>query len=470
MARDPINLPLSDEAVIRDFAMSLQGELIRPGDTEYEEARRVWNGAVDKYPSFIARCASVEDVVEAVKFARSHTLPLAIRGGGHSGPGHSSVDGGLVIDLVKMRSIQVDPNARTVRAEAGCTLGELDRATQEFGLAVPAGQVTHTGIAGLTLGGGTGWLMRKYGLTIDNLLSVELVTADGRVLTVSDHENADLFWGVRGGGGNFGVVTSFEYRLHPVGPILPAGPVVYTLDIAADALRFYREFMATAPDELTAFAILATAPAAPPFPEHLHGKQVLLVDVCYAGPTEEGMRVLQPLKAYGMPDLDLIGPMPFTARQSLADASDPPGMLHYYKGEYLRELSDEAIETAIAHFVDVPSPASAIHIARIGGAVARVPETATAFGDRDAPYLFWIMGSCGPDGDLAAVARWAADASDAMGASRTGGVYVNMLEDEGEERVKAAYGAENYARLVELKNKYDPANLFRLNQNIRPSV
>ena len=425
---------------------------------------------IDKRPALIVRCADAGDVVAAVDFARRHNLELAVRGGGHSVAGHAMSDGGVTIDLSPLKAVAVEPAARTVRAEAGATLGELDADTQAHGLAVPAGQVSHTGIAGLTLGGGTGWLMRKYGLTIDNLLAVELVTADGGLLTASEEANRELFWAVRGGGGNFGVATAFVFRGHPVGPLVLAGPVFYTLDRAGDALRCYRELMASAPDELTAFAVLMTAPAAPPFPERLRGRQLLAIDVCYAGPVAEGEAAVRPLRAFGPPDLDLIAPLPYTVHQRMLDATAPHGLHHYNRSGYLRELGDAAIDALLDRFAGVTSPWMSIQLARMGGAIERVPEEATAFGGRGARYLLWIIGMWEPAGDGARHVAWVRGTHEAMLPHSTGGVYVNALGEEGAGRVRAAYGPATYARLVRLKDRYDPTNLFRLNQNIPPSA
>jgi FAD/FMN-containing dehydrogenase len=458
-------------ADLDELAAGLLGELIRPEDPAYDEARTLWNGAIDKRPVGIARVAGVADVQAALAFARSRGLPVAVRGGGHGVAGLASVDGGLVIDLAGLRAVSVDPAARTARVEAGARLGDVDRATQEYGLAVPAGQISDTGVAGLTLGGGTGWLMRKHGLTIDNLLAVDLVAADGRALRASADEHPDLFWGVRGGGGNFGVVTAFEFRLHPVGPVVVAGSLLYTLDKAADALRQYHAFMETAPDELTAFAVLMTVPPAPPFPAHLHGRPALAIDVCYAGPIEEGLAAVTPLRAASAPDLDLVGPLPYVVRQTMLDGTAPRGFHHYYKGDYLHALDDRVIAAILEAFARVPNPFCMVHLARMGGAVGRVAEGATAFSGRDASYLVWTFGTAPPTGGMEATRAWVRDLAAALAPSATGGVYVNVIDrDEGRERVRAAYGAAKYARLAALKAAYDPENVFRLNQNIAPAA
>lgn len=449
---------------------TLRGEAIVPGDPGYDDARAIWNGAFDRHPAVIVRCADAADVQRAIAFARTEGLPIAVRGGGHNMAGSSMVDDGLVIDLSGMKGITVDPEARVARAEPGLLLGDLDRATQAFGLAAPAGTVSHTGIAGLTLGGGVGWLARKHGLTIDNLLAVEIVTADGRLLTASADENADLFWAVRGGG-NFGVVTAFTYRLHPVGPIVLAGPVIHRLDQAAPALRFFADFMGTAPDELGAMALFITVPPAPPFAEHLWGTQVVLLDICYAGDIEEGARLVAPLRAFGIPAQDLIGPLPYTVRQSMIDASVPHGMHYYAKGGNLRTLDDATFATLLAHAAEAPMPTDAILLGWMGGAMARVDAEATAFGERTAPVFFEIVSSCPPD-QMESFTRnreWARELAASLAIASTGSVYVNSLGDEGQERVRAAYGAAKYERLAALKATYDPENIFRGNQNIRPA-
>ncbi len=459
-----------NETAVRGLAARFRGELLGPGDVGYDEARRIWNGAIDHRPALIARCTGTEDVAAAVDFARESEMPVSVRGGGHSVAGHSVCEDGLMIDLSNMKGIAIDPEACTAHAEAGLTLGELDRATQEFGLAVPAGQISTTGIAGLTLGGGIGWLMRKHGLTVDNLLSAEVVTAEGRVVMASEEENEDLFWGLRGGGGNFGIVTSFEYRLHAVGPMVLGGFLIYPLKRAREVMRYCRDFMNIAPDELTTFNVLLSAPPQDPFPPHLQGRPVLAVALVYAGAVEEGERAIRPLREFGSPELDLVGPMPFTAVQSMLDETAPAGLHHYNKAHYLRGLDDEAIETLLARFPDGAAPMAHILIPRLGGAVARVPSEATAFAHRDAPYLLWIVNMWADPAESEQNVAWTRGIWEAMRPFSTGGVYVNALGDEGHERVRSAYGAAHYERLVTLKNRYDPTNFFRLNQNIKPTV
>jgi FAD/FMN-containing dehydrogenase len=459
-----------DIATRQGLATNFRGELLGSSDEGYEEARKIWNGAIDRRPALIARSTCAEDVIAAVKFARQNRLLVSVRGGGHSVAGHSVSEGGLMIDLSLMKGIEIDPEGRTARAQPGLSLGEFDRATQQHGLAVPAGQVSTTGIAGLTLGGGTGWLMRKYGLTIDNLLSVELVTADGTLLNASEIENPELFWGMRGAGANFGIVTSFEYRLQPVGPMVLGGFLIYPVERIKEALRFSRDFMAQAPDELTTFNVLFTAPPQSPFPAHLQGWPVLAVAPVYAGPIEEGERVIRPLREFGPPELDLVGPMSYTALQSMLDETAPAGLHHYNKAHYLQKPTDEAIQTLIERFVTAPSPMAQVLLTRMGGAVARVAEEATAFGHRDAPYLLWIINMWADSAEADPNVAWTRGTWEAMLPWGTGGTYVNALGDEGHERVRSAYGAANYERLVALKNKYDPTNFFRLNQNITPTA
>jgi FAD binding domain/Berberine and berberine like len=446
------------------FRASLRGHLLHTGEDGYEEARTIWNGMIDRRPALIARCAGTADVISCVQFARAHHLLLAVRGGGHGVAGHAVCEGGLMIDLSRMKSVRVDPVRRTARAEPGLTWGEFDYETQAFGLATTGGQISTTGIAGLTLGGGWGYLARTYGLACDNLLSVDVVTADGQLRTASATNYADLFWGVRGGGGNFGVVTSFEYQLHPVGPVL-AGVLIHPFEKAKEVLTCYRDFTRTAPDALASGAVLLTMP---------DGTPAAGVVVCYHGPLDEGERVLKPLRAFGSPLADQIGPMPYTAAQQLVDAFYPPGLQEYWKSSFLTEISDAAIDTMIAHCAHRPSPLCHVVIEHtLGGAVSRIDTDATAFNHRDVQYSFLSLGVCTGPAEAETCIRWARECWDAMQPFSTGSVYVNYLgreADEGAERIQAAYGAEKYQRLVALKNTYDPTNLFRLNQNIQPTV
>ncbi len=459
-----------DHSVVQRFRANLRGELLRPDDGDYWEARQVWNGMIDKQPALIARCAGVADVIESVNFARENDLLVAVRSGGHNVAGTAVTDGGLVIDLSAMKGISVDPERRTARAQAGITLGELDRKTQVFGLATPLGVVSETGIAGLTLGGGIGWLRRKYGLSSDNLVSVDVVTADGRFLTASETENADLFWGIRGGGGNFGIVTSFEYRLHPVGPEVMFCFVFYPGNRAKEVLRFCDEYMAQAPDEVSPLGVLGRVPHMEPFPEHWHGEPYVALLAMYAGDVEEGERVLRPLRNLGNPIADLSAPMPYTEVQSILDEDYPDGWRYYWKSVNVKGLSEEVIERLMAHAQAAPSDHSTVDVWYQGGAMSRVGATETAFGDRSAPILLGIEANWEEPQASEGNVTWVRDCIADMRRFSDGGMYLNFpgFLEEGDKLLRDAYG-ENYERLVTLKNKYDPTNLFRLNQNIKPT-
>lgn len=456
-----------DQAALCEMEDSFRGQLVRPSDADYAEQRKVWNGSIDRSPALIARCAGVGDVIAAVGFAKSSGLEVAVRSGGHSFPGASVCDGGVVIDLGQMKGISVDPVAHTARAQAGALWGDLDRETQIFGLATTGGIVTHTGIAGLTLGGGIGWLQRKHGLTIDQLLSVDLVTADGDFVKASEVENADLFWGLRGGGGNFGIVTEFEFRLHPVGPIVYAGPIFWPMKQAPELLRFYREWSAETPDELMTIVVQRKAPPLPFVPQELHGKPVVSVVCCYAGPVDEGEEVVRPLKAFGSPVLDLCVPKPYVAHQAMFDASFPHDWWYYMRACDVAQLSDPVIDIAVDHATQISSPLTAFPIWQLGGAVARVPEDETAFNGRSAGYTFNITAATATAEGFDQERDWVKRFWRALEPHHTS-VYVNFLMDEGQERIREAYGAQKYARLQELKRKYDPGNFFHLNQNIPP--
>jgi FAD/FMN-containing dehydrogenase len=453
---------------VEAFRPGFGGELLTPADDGYEEARKIWNGSIDRGPALIARCAGVADVMAAVRFARDAGLVVAVRGGGHSFPGYSVCDGGMVIDLSPMKGVRVDPEARTARAQAGVLLGDLDRETQAFGLAVPAGIVTHTGLAGLTLGGGIGWLMRKYGLTIDQLLSVDMVTADGEFVKANETENPDLFWGVRGGGGNFGIVTEFEFRLNPVGPIVLSGPVFWPMENSANVLRFYRDWIEDVPDELTTLVVHRHAPALPFIPTELHGKPVVAVICCYAGPVEEGEKVIRPMREFGSPALDLCVAQPFVQLQSMFDPSFPSGWWYYFRSADLAELSDSVIDIVADRAMQMTSPLTAFPIFHLGGAIARVGEDEMAFSGRSAGHTININATTATSEGFDEEREWSRSFWSALEPYHTG-VYVNFLMEEGPERVRAAYGASKYDRLVGLKRRYDPDNFFRLNQNIKPN-
>jgi FAD binding domain/Berberine and berberine like len=457
-----------DESAYAELESSFRGELVRPGDPSYDERRKIWNGSIDRFPALIARCAGVADVIAAVRFARRTGLVVAVRGGGHSFPGLSVCDGGIVIDLSLMKGIRVDPEARTARAQAGVLIGELDRETQAFGLAATGGIVTHTGLSGLTLGGGIGWLMRKHGLTIDQLLSVDLVTAEGEFVKASERENADLFWGVRGGGGNFGIVTEFELRLNPVGPTVLAGPIFWPMADSPQVLRFYREWIKDAPDDLMTIVLHRKAPPLPFVPPELHGEPVVSIVCCYAGPVEEGEEVVRPIKELGSPALDLCEPKPYTQHQAMFDPSFPHGRWYYFRACDVAELTDEVIDITVDHSTRIASPLTAFPIWQMGGAVGRVGEDETAFNGRGAGFTFNISGSTETADGFDQEREWVRSFWSALEPHHTS-VYVNFLMEEGEERVREAYGAAKYDRLKALKRKYDPDNLFRLNQNIPPS-
>lgn len=455
---------------IEALAITLQGDLLLADHPDYDRARRVWNGMINKFPALIVRCRTTADVVAAVHFAREHQLLLAVRGGGHNAAGNATCDSGMVIDLSQMRAIDVDPAARTARAEGGATLADLDAATQAYGLATPAGVVSTTGIAGLTLGGGLGHLRRKYGLSIDNLLSVEIVTADGQVLQASATEHPDLFWAVRGGGGNFGVVTTFEYRLHPVGPEVLALFTIYPLEEAGPVIAAWRDFMRTAPDEFTCNGLCASVPPVEAYPAAIHGRQAFLCFGVYAGDIDTGMELVQPLRELATPLFDASGPMPYTTIQSLFDPLFPAEQLQYYwKSLYIHELSNAAIETFLDRASRRPSPHSIVDLWAMGGAASRVPAEATAFGDRSAEYWLVFNTTWADPAEAQENIAWTRDFWQAMQPYSNGKVYLNFPGIAGEdERMVETSLAETYPRLARIKQIYDPTNLFRLNQNIKP--
>jgi hypothetical protein len=445
------------EGAVEALRTRLRGPLLRAGDAGYDEARTIWNALIDHRPALVARCAGVADVIATVQFAREHDLLVSIRGGGHNIAGKAICDGGLMLDLSRLKSIRVDPVARTVRAEPGVLGGELDRETQAFGLATPVGTVSTTGIAGLTLGGGQSWLSSKYGFAIDNLLSVDIVTADGILRTASATQHDDLFWGIRGAGHNFGVVTSFEYRLHAVGPVL-GGMVLHPFNRAAEVLRFYREFTASQPDELQTWAGILTGP---------DGNLVVALIPCYVGSLEAGERLLAPLRRFGSPVADTVAPIPYVTMQSMFDAALPPGRLDYWKTGLTDRLDDEVIAAAVEYARQVPSPLSVIIFAEFHGAYSRVGKTDTAYYHRDLQYDLLALSVWTDPAETPRNIRWTRELFAAWEPHLPRAVYVNDLGDEGEERAQSAYG-ENYSRLVALKTTYDPTNFFRHNQNIKP--
>ena len=449
-----------EEAAVHDFAADLRGPLLRPGAGGYDEARKVWNGMIDRRPALIARCAGVADVMAAVRFARAHRLLLAVRGGGHNITGNAVCEGGLMIDLSPMKSVRVDPVKRLARAEAGLTWGEYNRETQAFGLASTGGVVSTTGIAGLTLGGGLGWAMGKHGLSCDNLLSADIVTADGQFLTVSAEENPDLFWGLRGGGGNFGVVTSFEYQLHPVGPVL-AGMVIHPISEAKAVLRFYRDFCRSCPDEMLAAAALMTSP---------DGAPVAVIIAAHIGDLSAGERLMAPLRKFGTPLADTIAPTSYVELNTLFDAAVPyGGVQRYWKSSFLKELGDDVLDIMIARTAKLLSPMSMVLFFHMHGAATRVDRDATAFGLRQDQWDYDVISQWTDPAETAQHVQWTREFWNAVEPFATGEVYVNHLDAEEATRIRAAYGG-HYDRLVALKNKYDPTNLFRLNQNIKPTV
>src|SRR5262245_44183282 len=458
-----------DTSAIAAFAAGLRGQAIVPGDPDYDRARAVWNAMIDKRPALIVRCAGVADVVASVSLARAHGLTLAVRGGGHNVAGTAVCDGGIVIDLCPMRAVQVDPERRAVWAQGGSTWGDVDRETQAFGLAVPGGVVSETGIAGLTLSGGYSNQRRAHGMTIDNLTACEIVTADGRYLRASESEHPDLFWALRGGGGNFGVVTAFEYLAHPHGPEVAYAQVMYPVADARLILARWRDLLRDAPDAITSDAAFWAFPAVPEVPAEMHGVPFLLIAAHYAGPVHEGERALAPLRELGTPMVDQSGVAPYLALQSALDGLVPAGNRYYWKGLYLDRLDDEAIELVAERALANPSPLGPVVVRRLGGALARVPADATAFGDRSAPYHLSIDASwASPDDDGRNIA-WARSFWEAAKRFSSGQVYFNFAGslEEGEEALRTSFG-RNYERLVEVKTAYDPENLFRLNPNIVP--
>ena len=457
------------QPALDSFAAAFRGQLLFTDTPGYDAARGIWNAMIDRRPALIARCATAADVALAVRLAGSHDLLLSVRGGGHNIAGNAVCDGGLMIDLSAMNAVAVDPSARLARVGPGATLGDVDRATQAHGLAVPVGINSTTGIAGLTLGGGFGWLSRSLGLTIDNLEAADVVTAEGVLARATASDHPGLFWGIRGGGGNFGVVTSFEFRLHPVGPDVLSGLIVHPLDSAARVLRFYREFLTQTPEQFVCWFVLRKAPPLPFLAAEWHGREILVLAVCYAGSIAEGERIARPLREFGQPIADVVQPHPFTAWQTALDPLLTPGMRNYWKSHDFLEVSDGLIDVLIEHARRIPDPQTEIAFAQLGGAVSRVAAGTTAYAHRNAQFVMNVHGRWADPAKDAECIAWARGLFQAASPFATGGVYVNFLAQDEEGRVPAAYGG-NYARLAALKRTYDPGNLFRVNQNIRPAV
>ena len=460
--------PAPSSSEIAALAARLRGPLLRPGDPGYDEARAVWNGMIDRRPALVVRCLGTADVVACVEFARASGVTLSVKGGGHNIAGLAVCDGGLLLDMSLMRGVWVDPVTRTARAQAGCLLGDVDRETQLHGLAAPLGFVSTTGIAGLTLGGGFGYLTRRHGWTCDGVQSVEIVTADARVVRASERADSELLWALRGGGGNFGVATAFEYRVHPVGPEITAGAIAWRERDAPEILELYRGLVAAAPLELTCIAALRRAPPAPWLPPAIHGQPIVALFACHIGSVEEGAKQLAPIKRHGSPVGDIIQPRPYVSQQSLIDATQPRGRRYYWKSEYLATLDRPLLDLAMKYAQQMPSPHSSIVLFPLGGALNRLPADHSAVGNRDAAWVLNIMASWDDPAQDAPNIEWARAAWQRMRSFSTGGTYINFLtEDEGDQRIRAAYGG-NYDRLVSIKRTWDPDNLFHANKNIVP--
>ncbi|MFF7751768.1 FAD-binding oxidoreductase [Streptomyces sp. NPDC007971] len=457
------------DATVAELEAGLRGTVVRPDDAGYDQARAVWNGAHDKHPALVVRCAGTADVIRAVEFARSQDLLVAVRGGAHSIAGFSTCDDGIVIDLSQMKGAVVDPERRRVVAQAGMTWGDLDHETQAFGLAVTGGLISTTGISGFTLGGGVGWLLRRHGLTSDNLTAAQVVTADGRVVRADAHEHSELFWALRGGGGNFGVVTSLEYQLYPVGPQVLAGLIVYPREQAEQVIKGWRELTGSMPDDLTTVVNLTTAPPLPFLPEEVHGTRVVVVLGMYAGDPAAGEAAVGPLRTLGTPIADLMGPITYTAMQSLLDPLWTAGAHNYFTSAFI-EPSDAALDAVLRRHLTTPTPSSELHLHQLGGAFARVPADATAFSQRDASVLCNVVARSPDATDFDAHVAWARATREEIARHGHGAMYVNFTGDAAEDKVRASYPGAVHERLVRVKDTYDPTNLFRLNQNIRPST
>ncbi|MDP9368989.1 MAG: FAD-binding oxidoreductase [Chloroflexota bacterium] len=464
--------PTLDPAAVDRLATALRGTIIQPGDPNYDEARKVYNAMIDRRPALIARCHDAADVIAAVTFARDQGLLVAVRGGGHNGAGLGVCDDGIVLDLSLMKGVRVDPIRRTARVAGGCTWGEVDHATHAFGLAAPSGIISTTGVGGLTLGGGLGHLTRQCGLAIDNVLEADVVLADGRFVTASEQEHPDLFWAIRGGGGNFGVVTSFLFKLHPIATVY-AGPMLWPLERSAEVLHWYREFLPEAPDDLNCFFAFLTVPPAAPFPDELHGRKMCGIVWCYTGPSDQADATFAPIRSqFGPPALDWVGSLPYPALQSMFDALYPAGHQWYWKADFFNELSDEAVSLHVAYGAELPTGLSTMHLYPIDGAAGRVPKDATAWNYRGAKWAQVMVGVSPDPADNERMISWTRSYWQALHPHSAGGAYVNMMmdpTDEGQDRVRASYG-DHYERLAAIKAIYDPTNLFRMNQNIKPGT
>lgn len=457
-----------DEAAVADLAAHLRGELIEPGDARYDGAREIYNAMIDKRPALIARCEDTADVVAAVELAREKELDLAVRCGGHNGAGLALCDDGIVVDLSPMNGVYVDPDSKTVRVQGGCTWADVDHATHPFGLAVPSGIISTTGVGGLTLGGGHGYLSRKYGLTIDNLLEVEMVLADGRIVTANAEENDDLFWAIRGGGGNFGIVTSFLFRGRPVHTVY-GGPIIWPIDQGRELMQWYQDFIREADEDIYAWFGFHRVPTGSPLPEELHGKHGCVMTFCYTGPMDQAEEVFRPIRAQGTPVLDMAGPMPYPALQSMFDELYyPPGLQWYWKADFVEEIGDEQLAIHERYGSDLPTERSTMHLYPIDRAVHDVGRNETAFSYRDVTWSRVIVGVDDSPEQKDRITQWARDYWRELHPHSAGGGYVNFMMEEGQERVAATY-RDNYPRLLEVKRKYDPSNLFHVNQNVRPS-
>lgn len=462
-------MAILNEKLIADFKSQIRGDVLLPGDSSYDEVRKIWNAMIDRRPGMIIRCAGVSDVMQSVTLARNHNLLVAVRSGGHNIAGNAVCDDGLMIDLSQMKSVRIDPEKRRAYVEPGACLGDFDHEAQAFGLVTPLGINSTTGVAGLTLGGGFGWLSRKYGLTVDNLVSVDMVTTEGKLIHASSKENADLFWGLRGGGGNFGIVTLFEFSLHQVGPEILAGLIVFPAEQGAQVLSKYRDYISALPEEMNVWVVLRKAPPLPFLPENVHGREVVVLAIFYAGDEQQGQVLIEPLRKFGTPHGEHIGVMPYTAWQQAFDPLLTPGARNYWKSHNFTALKDEALATIIDYAGNLPSDQTEIFIGLLGGETSRIATNATAYAQRDAQFVLNVHARWEAAKDDQRCIAWAREFFDASAPYATGGVYINFMTEEEGDRVAAAYG-ECYQRLIELKQKYDPDNLFRLNQNIKPAT